>query len=58
MNVLYGFNCWCEINKGKLNKWNRLKEEGFIDIFDMPRNIAIWSDQKWNSFYEIMNEEE
>lgn len=57
LNILFNENCWCEINQKELEKWNRLKEEGFIDIFDRPRNINIWSNEKWDSFSSIINGE-
>lgn len=58
INVLHTLNCWCQFNEKNIRKWIRLKQEGFIDDFDKPRNIIIWSNEKWNDFYNIVNEEE
>lgn len=57
LNILCNQDCWCKINQKEIKKWNQLKEEGFIDIFDRPCNISVWSNEKWNSFFSIMNGE-
>ena len=58
INVLYKLNCWCKFHEKSINKWINLKQSGFIDDFDIPRNIIIWSSEKWKEFYNIVNEEE
>ena len=58
INLLYNLNCWAEYNEKNISKWIGLKTNGFIDEFDKPRNIAIWSNEMWQKFYNIMNEEE
>lgn len=58
MNVLHTLNCWCKFNKKNIEKWINLKQEGFIDDFDKPHNIIIWSNEKWKNFYNIVNKEE
>lgn len=58
INVLYQLNCWCEFEEKSINKWINLKKNGFIDKFDIPCNIIIWSNEKWKEFYNIVNGEE
>lgn len=58
INVLYKLNCWCKFHEKSINKWISLKQSGFIDDFDIPRNIIIWSGEKWKEFYNIVDEEE
>lgn len=55
VNVTYNQNMWVYLNENDLHNYMMLKQSGFLDNYDIPRVLNVYSNEFLEKVYRIMN---